>query len=269
MMSKMILAVLTVGLMNQAHAEPDDVTLKLELQRIARQKIVFGHQSVGMNILEGIRKISSRSGIPLQIAEINSIDEVNAPMIAHSFIAENEHPDKKLGSFTRLLESKHHEADLAFMKFCFIDFKPDTDAKGLFAQYSKTMEKLESAHPNTIFIHVTTPLHVVEGGPMATIKYWLGLSPLYGTRENLRREEYNEMLRQKYLGHEPIFDLAKIESTRPDGKVEKVEWGGRTIPVLVPEYSSDGGHLNEEGAELAARGLISVLASVPGHSGRK
>jgi hypothetical protein len=266
--SGLIFVVVAIGVISMTQAATDNATLHAELQRISRQKILFGHQSVGMNILDGIRRISVRVGVPVQITEVKSVNEVTGPMIAHTFIRENEYPLRKLKSFTMALDSRNAKVDSAFMKFCFVDFRPDTDAKALFEQYRETIEKLKVLHPDTTFVHVTTPLHIVEGGPTARIKYWLGLSPLYGTMENLRREEYNALLRKTYQGHDPIFDLARVESTRPDGSVESVKWQGETIPVLVPEYSSDGGHLNEKGEDIAAGELISVLSSIPGHTAK-
>jgi hypothetical protein len=267
-MSEIVLTVAALGMMSLSHAATDDSILRAELQRISQHKILFGHQSVGMNLLEGIGKISERVGVPVHITEVKSVNEVTGPMIAHTFIAENEHPLKKLESFTHDLDSKKAKVDTAFMKFCFVDFTPTTDAKALFEHYHETIEKLKAQHPGTTFIHVTTPLHIVEGGPKARVKYWLGIAPLYGTLENLHRDEYNALLRKTYQGREPIFDLARIESTRPDGSLESVKWQGKTIPVLVPEYTTDGGHLNDLGKEVAARELISVLAAVPAHTSK-
>jgi lysophospholipase L1-like esterase len=82
-----------------------------------------------------------------------------------------------------------------------------------------------------------------------------------GTVENLRREQYNRLLREAYAGREPLFDLARIESTAPDGSPVRVQWKDMTAPVLYPAYTDDGGHLNAEGRRRAARELIAVLAS--------
>jgi lysophospholipase L1-like esterase len=80
--------------------------------------------------------------------------------------------------------------------------------------------------------------------------------------ENARREEFNALMRQAYQGREPLFDLAAVESTAPDGAGAVVEWSGRSIPVLAEAYSEDGGHLNEAGRLRAARELVRVLARV-------
>jgi len=81
----------------------------------------------------------------------------------------------------------------------------------------------------------------------------------------MRREEYNSLLRKAYQGREPFFDLARIESTTPEGTTETVKWKGSVVPVMNPIYTNDGGHLNDAGKIRAARELVSVLAGIPNH----
>jgi lysophospholipase L1-like esterase len=110
---------------------------------------------------------------------------------------------------------------------------------------------------------VTLPLTTVQTGLKAFAKRLLGRAP-YGTVENVRREEYNELLRAAYAGREPLFDLARIESTAPDGSAVRVRWQGAVAPALAAQYTDDGGHLNVEGRRRAARELIAVLAAARG-----
>jgi hypothetical protein len=173
-------------------------------------------------------------------------------------------PLKKLKSFAQVMGQSRTAPDIALMKFCFVDFTADTDVKALFASYRATIESLRAQHPGTTFLHVTAPLTTVEGGLKARMKYLMGTAPLYGTLENMRREEYNTLLRQTYQGREPLFDLARVESSHADGTAEAVKWQGSAVPVLIQEYSDDGGHLNDIGKDRAARELITVLAGIPG-----
>jgi hypothetical protein len=53
-----------------------------------------------------------------------------------------------------------------------------------------------------------------------------------------------------------LFDIAKIEATFSDGTFNRYLNG---IPGLIPEYSSDGGHLNQSGRLLIARQLMTKL----------
>jgi hypothetical protein len=111
-------------------------------------------------------------------------------------------------------------------------------------------------------MHVTAPLTIAQGGLKAGLKKLLGRVP-YGVAENRRREEFNALMRQAYQGKEPIFDLARIESTAPDGTAVTVDWEGTASPAMVAAYTDDGGHLNTAGKLRAARELVSALAAIP------
>jgi hypothetical protein len=257
-----IFAMVAIGSTTISRASDFDANLRADLDRIAQRRIYFGHQSVGVNLLDGINQLALTAGVPLHITEVTSANEVKPKTIGHSFVAKNGDPFQKLRSFEQAMGSSPTGIDIALVKFCFVDFNSSTDAKDLFAHYRATIDKLKERNPGTTFVHVTAPLTTVPGGLKARLKQLLGKAP-YGTIENMRREEYNALLRQTYQGKEPIFDLARIESTTTNGTTVSTEWKGGVIPVMNSTYTDDGGHLNEVGKIRAARELISVLASIP------
>lgn len=258
------LAVVAIGTTTTATARATDVdaSLRSELDRVAQRRIFFGHQSVGDNLLDGVKQLATMVGAPVNVVEVKTASAVEPAMIGHALIPENGEPLKKLKSFEQAMGSKSTSLDIAFMKFCYVDFTAETNATALFESYRSTLDALQAKNPRTTFVHVTAPLVVVQSGTKARLKRLLGKAP-YGTLENMRREEYNTLLRQAYQGRAPIFDLARIESTAPDGRLEAVEWKGRVVPAMVAEYSDDGGHLNAAGKLRAARELVSVLAEIP------
>jgi len=256
------LAVVAVGSATTARAADVDASLRSEFDRVAQRRIFFGHQSVGVNLLDGVKQLATMAGVPVNVVEVKMASAVEPAMIGHAFIPENGDPLKKLKSFEQAMGAKSTSLDIALMKFCYVDFTAETNANALFESYRSTLGKLQAKNPGTTFVHVTAPLIVVQGGIKARLKRLLGKAP-YGTLENMRREEYNTLLRQAYQGRAPIFDLARVESTAPDGKLETVEWKGNVSPAMVPAYSDDGGHLNAAGKLRAARELISVLAAIP------
>lgn len=256
------LAIIALGVTPISHATGDDMQLREDLQRIAQRRIFFGHQSVGTNLLDGIKQLSTVAGVPISIDKVNAASDVKQAMIGHTLIPENGNPLKKIKSFDNTMGLQPSGLDIALMKFCYVDFTAETNVKELFASYRETIEALKAKNPGTTFVHVTAPLTVVQSGIKARVKKLLGNAP-YGVLENMRREEYNSLLRKEYQGRAPIFDLARIESTAPDGKTETSEWNNQVIPALVPSYSDDGGHLNNTGKLHAARELISVLAAIP------
>lgn len=235
-----------------------DPALRADLERVARERIYFGHQSVGANLLQGVGELASQAGVPVRIVRADRASDVPPASFGHTFVAENGQPLRKLESFRAALGTT--PVDIALLKFCYVDIGADTDAKALFARYRDTMAELRKAHPGTVFVHVTLPLTTVQAGWKALAKRLLGRAP-YGTVENVRREEYNQLLREAYAGREPLFDLARVESTAPDGTPVRVRWEGVLAPALSAAYTDDGAHLNPEGRRRAARALIAVLAS--------
>jgi hypothetical protein len=257
-----IFAVLALGSASVSHASDSDPTLRADLERIAQRRIFFGHQSVGVNLLDGVKQLAMTAGVPVQVVEVTSASGVKPATLGHTFVASNGDPLKKLRSFEQAMGQQPTGLDIALVKFCFVDINKDTDVKDLFAHYHATIDDLRAKNPGTTFVHVTAPLTVVPGGLKASLKKLFGLVP-YGIMENMRREEYNTLLRQAYQGREPIFDLARIESTAQNGTAVSAEWKGSVVPVLDSVYTDDGGHLNAVGKLRAARELISVLASIP------
>jgi len=251
-----------VGVGADARAVDGDSKVRTDLGDVAGRRIYFGHQSVGWNILDGLKKLAAREGMALNVVEAAGPLAVAPGTFAHGNVEENGNPARKLESFGRAMTSgQPSPVDIAFVKFCYVDFGTDTDSAQLFSRYTATLADLKARNPGTTFVHVTTPLTTVQGGPKALLKRTVGRAP-GGVRENARREEYNALLRQAYAGREPVFDLAGLESTREDGSKVSVEWSGKHIPVLATEYTDDGGHLNEAGRLRAARELLAVLAAV-------
>jgi hypothetical protein len=89
------------------------------------------------------------------------------------------------------------------------------------------------------------------------IKDLIGKTNFY---DNRKRNQFNEMMRNEYSGKEPLFDLAKIESTYPDGKELTSIKDGKVQYTLIPDYTYDGGHLNERGRIMVAEKLLLFLA---------
>jgi hypothetical protein len=197
------------------------------------------------------------------VVETTDASAVAPGTLAHAFVAENGDPERKLASFEQALDSGLGDAvDVALLKFCYVDFGPSTDAASLFAKYQATLGRLRSRHPRLTFVHVTVPLTTVQGGLRGLVKRVLGRAPA-GQAENAKREEFSDLLRSAYVGREPVFDLARLEATAPDGSPVGSADGPRRVPALAAAYTSDGGHLNPEAQARLARALVRVLASTP------
>lgn len=235
--------------------------LRQDLAATADASVFFGHQSVGANVLDGLRELAAAQGVPVRIELAASAFVVPSRSIGHAFVPENGDPLRKLESFrSALAPGKGAPAEIALLKFCYVDFNADTDVRALFTRYQETMRRIQAESPDTTLVHVTVPLTTLQSGPKATIKRLLG-RPVGGLVENAKRDEYNAMLRAAYRGREPLFDLAEVEATDPSGRLRTSEWKGRAIPALLDEYTDDGEHLNAAGRIRAARAFVEVIAA--------
>ncbi len=80
--------------------------------------------------------------------------------------------------------------------------------------------------------------------------------------DNIARNDFNKLLFEEFIGKEPLFDIAGIESTGYDGKRSAFKKAGKSFYSLAPEYTQDGGHLNETGRKRVAEQLLIFLAGM-------
>lgn len=228
------------------------------IDKLSDKRIFFGHQSVGMNILDGIEKLEAASGNSLKIIKTKELSTVDGPSFMHAPIGDNDRPDLKMKDFEEILGSSQDKApDIALLKFCYIDINKTTDVDALFTQYKETMTRLEKKYPQTKFVYVTTPLTVTEPTFRSFVKKLLGKPD-----NNIARAEFNQKLLDEYGKTGRVFDLARIESTYPNGERASFESNGKLYYSLSPEYASDSGHLNEMGSKIAGKELLEFLAGV-------
>jgi len=246
---------------NYSVQQTDEETVS-EIKTVGNMRVFFGHQSVGNNILAGINDITGETDYKINIVESTAVSQNNEPAFFHAYIGKNLDPLSKITDFKKLIESGIGDnVDVAFLKLCYVDFNNNTDVNSIFQEYKKTMKALKNNYPQTTFVHCTVPLVDARLDMKTYIKKIIGRfdSKVEG---NIKRNQFNAMLRSEYEEREPIFDLAKIESTYPDGKRETFKKNGRTFYALVPVYSHDGGHLNEVGRKIVASKLLNLLASL-------
>lgn len=230
-------------------------------ENLHKKKIVFGHQSVGFNIIEGIRDLQEANSSTKII--INKVDEETDDIgvgINHFTVGSNKDPVSKIKGFEQfMINKKTSEIDIALFKLCYVDITPETNINEIFALYKDTMQRLKTGFPEVTFIHVTVPLGTSVTTWKIKIKELLGI-PIWGYENNIARNQYNDLLRQEYSGKEPIYDLARVESTYPDGSRSTFRKAGKEYFSMAPEYTYDHGHLNEVGRQRAAGALLRLLA---------
>lgn len=231
--------------------------------KLSQKRIYFGHQSVGANIIIGIEEtMKSNPSIKLRVVTFRDIGSLDQPGLVHEEIGRNDYPLSKTTAFRdRLQSGLGDRTDIAFLKFCFWDIRSLTDVRGVFENYKETISALRAQYPKTTFVHFTVPLMAYQTGIVVRAKRLLNL-PVEWDMDNIKRSELNALILQAYAGKEPLFDIARIESTLPDGRQASFSHQGKSYSYLAQEYTTDGGHLNEEGRQRVAEQLLITLAHV-------
>lgn len=233
-------------------------------QSLSQKKIYFGHQSVGFNIIDGIKDVMKENpNVKLNIIETSNRADFNAPIFAHSRVGKNVDPKSKIDSFVESINQGIGEkADMAFFKFCYVDINGETDVASLLEDYKTKLKQLQMEYPNTKFIHMTIPLNTTKRTWKTRIKELIGKKDLWEYAGNIRKNEFNDLLKKEYGDKGVLFDLASVESTHPDGTHSTFAANGKSYLSLATEYTKDGGHLNEKGRKIIAEQLLIFLANL-------
>jgi hypothetical protein len=238
-------------------------------QRFSLRKIYFGHQSVGDNILAGLAQImKGEPDFQLNVVRGDDPALFDRPVLVHSALGSNGDPASKISAFDAAVRAGiGGKADIALLKLCFWDIRSTTDVPAVFRLYRDTLAALRKDYPTIAFVHVTVPLTVRRDGITQRLKGLLGRPDAWDL-DNRARAELNDLLLGEYQGKEPVFDLARAESTLPDGRRVAQLIGGRPVFSLAARYSRDGAHLNDEGARwVAAQFLVTLARATAGRSG--
>lgn len=241
-----------------AHSALSDVPASAWSQLAAR-RIFFGHQSVGYNIMAGVDSVlSSHPEIALNVVE--SAPTASAGFY-HAKVGRNTAPQSKQDEFAGIVErTPWPDGGVAMVKLCYVDVHAGTDPKSLFAAYRQKMEDLSARRPQVTLVHFTLPLTAAR----RSFSHWKNRLLGRATHEDVNaiRNRYNELLLEAYSNREPVFDLAQLESTRPDGSRSFLERGSERVYTLTREYTDDGGHLNTAAQRFVAERFLVFLAGL-------
>jgi hypothetical protein len=236
-----------------------DLDPTVALRELATRRVFFGHQSVGGNILDGVRDWLRESGVSWPIVAPAEAPHEGGALI-HATVGHNAQPVTKCADFRRLLDGGTlGQVDVAVLKFCYVDVQRDDEVNVLGDEYRATLEDLARRHPATVVVPVSVPLTHVEGGLGVVARELLG-RPNPSKLRNLARQSFNDQLRHRWSAT-PIFDLAAAESRRPDGATYMFTYQGRRAENLVAAYTDDGRHLNATGRRTVAAAFVRTLAA--------
>ena len=230
------------------------------IEKVSRHRLYFGHQSVGFNILSGIQIWEEETGISLRKVESRDFSDTDSVSLVHFKVGQNGDLKSKIDDFVLLMDSIPADSgSTAFIKLCFWDIMADTDVDELFDYYKEKMYFLKVKYPHCRIILVTVPLTNAQTGFKAFIKKIIGRQ-LFGVLENINRNEFNKRILNEMGSDFPVFDLAGVETTLPDGSPHTYKYKGNKYPSVPSYYTLDLGHLNEYGAKFVSYNLLAFLA---------
>jgi len=234
--------------------------LAADLAAVRQGRILFSHHSVGANILTGIKRLDAEisGGVRLRMASLGEATTSTEPAFIDVTGGQNGEPKTKIDFFAATIRGETRlKPDLAFMKFCYVDFNPQTDIDDLFGYYRSTLEALKREHPEIRFAHVTVPVTRWPTELKWRIFRLIG-KEVWDDATSMKRAEFNRRIKESF-GADPVFDLARVEATAPDGSLTTFEQGGLNYLSLYPGYTEDGGHLNMVGQQVVGAAAIRFL----------
>jgi hypothetical protein len=244
-------------------ANVDSSTLTAAARRLAGIRVLFAHQSVGVDVLHGVEALAQEVQASIRIVDFNVVPHDSSPGIFHLRVGENGKPETKVDAFVELLtRSERLLFDVAILKLCYVDLDvtDNSRAKSLFKYFANAHRELQLARPDVRLVPATMPLVAEVNSWKTPIRRLVGMGA-YGDVENIVRNVYNAEVRTTFRGTS-IFDIASAESMQGEpGRQSGFIHNGQFMQTLSPLNTRDGGHLNELGSRLAGAEFIRATAS--------
>lgn len=216
---------------------------------VGDQQWYFMHASVGSNMVNGMASLADTDPERYRLARTVVDDYEPPPADPEEGVVFDNHRgnpgwEEKLTMFedaVRELGWRHPSVTIVLNKLCYDDWRADPQV------YLASMADLENEFPGTVFVYATMPISIGADS------------------RNVARNQYNDVVRAHCAANDLLlFDIADIEAHDPEGNLATFTYEGETYPALYSGYTSDGGHLNQLGAEQVARGWYATAAAVVG-----
>jgi hypothetical protein len=217
---------------------------KATTEKMVQLKWYFAHASVGANMVDGISDLHTMNKGSYPFQSISASKTPPATTQAGGIYEHNRgNPGwkAKFDGFESCVSNGWHYPTVNMMmnKLCYID------QHASFKYYLHSMTNLEAAFPETVFVYTTMPLMTDADS------------------DNFLRNAFNDRLREwTRQNGRVLFDIADIEAHDANGKVCTFQYRNKTYQKLCDSYTKDGGHLNEAGQQLVAKGFYALAAAV-------
>jgi len=219
-------------------------------EKAAKLRWYFAHASVGANMVDGLTDLRKASAASYPYAtffcEKTPPSETKSGTI-YEHNRGNPGWKSKFDLFESSVKDSWHypKVDVVMNKLCYIDQLASSK------YYIHSMTNLEAAFPDTIFVYMTMPLTTAEDG------------------DNALRNGFNQRVREwTSQNARVLFDIADIESHDAKGQPCTFMRRNKTCEKLCGDYTSDGGHLNEAGRQLMARGFYALAVALEERKGK-
>ena len=219
-------------------------------EKAAKLRWYFAHASVGANMVDGLNDLNKKEGGSYTYSTF-FCDKAPPGETKSGTVYEHNRGNPgwktKFDQFEACVNNGWHfpKVDIVMNKLCYID------QLASFKYYIRSMTNLEASFPDTVFVYMTMPLTTTQD------------------LDNGLRNGFNDHVRAwtKENGR-VLFDIADIEAHDPKGQMCTFERRSKACQKLCADYTGDGGHLNELGRQLVARGFYALAAAVEERKGK-
>lgn len=213
------------------------------------KRTVFGHQSVGWQVLQGVEMWADELGAP--DPTFPDYEGGGLPgsggFLGHFYCGTNGNSFTKTAEFlSHLLNGLASQVDIVVLKFCYADLRSGSGytPQQMFDDYKAWVDAVESQFPQLTVIYATTAIVMGENSDGAN---------------NGLRQTYNNLVRAEYGASGRLWDVADIESTDPNGN--KILYGG--VESLYSGYASpDQRHIYGLGRTTVSAPLLQLIAQL-------
>lgn len=229
-------------------------------------RVLFGVQSVGQDIIKGIPSAFSSARLTKpRVTSWTAAKKAKGPLVAAALIGRNGSPTSKLRAFATLVnDAPRGSANVALMAFNYQDITAETDVYKLYRNYEDTMESIEHANPDITFLYTTAPVASANSWRAVERSLVTGLGnadqPVW--QDNIARERFNALIRERYSGSGRLFDIAALQAYVDSRKVTAKQHEEKWYYVMNPGLSLDGKKLNQRGSIRLAQNLMLLVEAV-------
>lgn len=231
-----------------------------------KKRLLIAARSVGVDIARAAPAAYKAAHLARPKVEAwSKAESSRRPVIATAGIGRNGNTRSKLRAFASLVnDAPRDSVDVAMMAFNYEDVTAETDIVQLFQNYADTMESVEAANPDIIFLYATVPVTSANSWRAVSQESVKGLGidvdqPVW--QDNIARERLNSLIRSEYSKSGRLFDIAAMQARLGKGQVAAKQHEGEYYFVMNPKLSQDGKRLTSSGAKQLADALMRLVTA--------